>query len=148
MKQEDLASEYGVSTRHERMPNGELRFRLIGPDGSAYVRTVAGEGGAWQNSHFHLEVRETYVVERGWMGYVVLAPRTGTPKWRVLRKGAIVTTPVRLPHNVYLPAGAVIHTVKHSGQVDVPDWHAATELDSMTKHIDEAELLRLAAGAK
>jgi hypothetical protein len=46
-----LARQHDVTTLHEAMPNGELRFRLIGPDGSSYIRTVASPMGAWQNSH-------------------------------------------------------------------------------------------------
>ena len=53
----DLADEYGIETHHERMPNGELRFRLHGKDGSGYVRVISGPRGAWQNSHYHQQIR-------------------------------------------------------------------------------------------
>ena len=59
----DLAEAYGIETDHERMPNGDLRFRMYGRDGNGYVRTISGPVGAWQNSHFHQQIRETFIVE-------------------------------------------------------------------------------------
>ncbi len=43
----EASETHGVSAEHERMPNGEFRFRLKSSDGSGYVRTVACEQGAW-----------------------------------------------------------------------------------------------------
>ena len=31
--------DYGINTKHHIMDNGEKRFRLIGADGSTYIRT-------------------------------------------------------------------------------------------------------------
>ena len=56
---------FGVSTVHQKMENGEVRFRLIDKHGLGYVRTHAGERGSWQNSHFHLTHAETYIVQSG-----------------------------------------------------------------------------------
>ena len=62
----ELADEYGIETHHERMPNGELRFRLYDRDGNGYVHHRRPDG-AWQNSHYHHQIRETYIVETaGW----------------------------------------------------------------------------------
>src|SRR5690242_10293711 len=63
------AESLGIVTRHEQMDNGEYRFRLLASDGSAYSRTVAGDRGAWQNSHSHNTARETYIVQSGWMAF-------------------------------------------------------------------------------
>lgn len=38
---------YGISLKHNIMDNGERRFRLIGKDGSSYIRTESTEEGAW-----------------------------------------------------------------------------------------------------
>jgi hypothetical protein len=48
-----------------------------------------------------------------------------------------------ISHNVYLPAGAVIHTVKH-GEASETDWHEDLELDRTTKPITEDEILAAA----
>ena len=136
-----LAAAYGIEARHESMPNGELRFRLYGPDGNGYIRTVAGECGAWQNSHYHRQVRETYIVERGWM---VLAEWDENQQDVALTRfdeGCVVTTSVGREHNVYLPTNAVIHTVKHGAKSAEPDWHPAEKLDRLTKCLTHADIV-------
>jgi hypothetical protein len=59
--------QHGIVANHTRMPNGELRFRLNASDGTGYVRTESVPGGNWQISHYHRELRETYIVQKGWM---------------------------------------------------------------------------------
>lgn len=142
-----LARRHGITCEHELMPNGELRFRLFGPDGNGYVRTEAGVTGAWQNSHFHHRVRETYIVESGWMVLAVLDNDGRMAKLSRYGRGAIVTTSVEVRHNVYLPASAIIHTVKHGGTTGEPDWHGAPDLDAMTRHLSEVEILRKSRNA-
>ena len=68
----DEARAKGVSTEHNEMPTGELRFRLKHDDGTAYIRTEATDRGGWQNSHYHRTVRETYIVQRGKMAFAEL----------------------------------------------------------------------------
>jgi hypothetical protein len=136
-----LALEHGVRTLHEQMPNGELRFRLIAPDGSSYVRTVAGSQGAWQNSHYHNQLRETYIVEAGWIVIAELNDKTGSVDFTRYARGDIITSPIKGKHNVYMAARSVIHTVKHGGLPNDPDWHPASALDAVTLRISEEELL-------
>ena len=69
---EDDAASQGIRTNHERMSNDELRFRLTAADGSGYIRTVASNTGAWQSSHFHKALLETYIVQSGWAALVEL----------------------------------------------------------------------------
>lgn len=140
LSDEDAAT-LGVQTRHEQMDNGEYRFRLTSTDGSAYSRTVGGDRGAWQNSHFHESVRETYIVQSGWMAFAQRIAQKVT--LQVYRPGQLLTTEPRVSHNVYLPAGAVIHTVKYDG-TNVSDWHADAELDRVTKAITEDQMVRAA----
>ena len=56
----------------------------------------------------------------------------------------IFTTDIGEAHNIYLPKGAIIHTVKHGstgeGQVD---WIPEKILDELTKAFSESEILRL-----
>lgn len=131
--------KYGIRTKHEKMDNGELRFRLISEDGSAYIRTVAGDHGAWQNSHYHDSVKETYIVQEGWMAYAEL--RQGELVGRVYDKDASVTTQPGIVHNVYLPKNSVIHTVKH-GISAGRDWHESKKFDEMTKHLSEEDITK------
>jgi len=136
----DDISRYGMNTNHERMDNGELRFRLMSTDGSGYIRTVAGEKGAWQNSHSHAYVLETYVVQSGWM--VLAEFQNGKLVPELLEPGKAVTTRIGIVHNVYLPRGAVIHTVKH-GIAQQKDWIPSDDFDKMTKPLSEQELLKI-----
>ena len=138
---QDLAAatrSEGIRTRHERMANGEVRFRLLAGDGSAYIRTIAGRDGAWQNSHYHKSVVETYIVQRGWAALVELAG--DQPVWHILRSGDVFTTKPNVSHNIYMPPGSALHTVKHgSGEQD--DWHPCPKLDVLTKSLSEPEIL-------
>lgn len=124
----------------EPMPNGELRVRLISPDGNNYIRTEAGASGAWQKAHHHQHLRETYVVERGWMGYAV--ERDGQPLLAVYWPNEVVTTQPLVPHNVYLPANAVIHTIKH-GSADAKDWNENPNLTVACLALSEKDIQRL-----
>jgi len=132
------STDYGISTNHAKMPNGELRFRLISSDGNNYIRTVASDKGAWQVAHSHSSLRETYIIEKGWMA---LAERQGNSlKISVYWPGDLVTTRPTIAHNVYLPANAVIHTVKH-GSNGQPDWNEESELNAETKPLTEKDVL-------
>lgn len=121
--------EFGISTRHHRMDNSERRFRLLKDDGTAYIRTEAGEESGWQNSHFHKAVRETYIVQTGWVAFAELV--SSELVLRLLHPGDIVTTQPEVVHNVYLSSDAVIHTVKH-GVAEGDDRH----VDETTKAFD------------
>ncbi|WP_281930008.1 hypothetical protein [Methylocystis iwaonis] len=129
IESEIAANEHGIATCHERMKNGELRFRLRKLDGTAYIRTESTEGG-WQESHYHKEVLETYIVQNGWIVYAELRDDR-----IILSKYAddqIFTTSPGIIHNVYLSPGATIHTVKH-GKCSHPDRNT----DDLTKIFDE-----------
>jgi len=127
------------------MPNGELRFRLKHDDGTGYSRTEAGDGGGWQYSHHHRTVRETYITQRGRMAFAELID--GALRLRVFGPNEVCTTEPNVPHNVYLYPRTVIHTVKHGEQGRVVDWHADPSLDQQTRHLNEADIARLAAAA-
>lgn len=133
--------EYGINCEHEKMPNGELRFRLrCDHDGTAYIRTVATADSGWQRSHYHKQVRETYIVQEGWMALATL--RDGKLTLEHFSESGIVTTQPEVPHNVYLPGNAVIHTVKHGTAVG-KDWNEHTELDQLTTTLTERQILAL-----
>ena len=58
-----------------------------------------------------------------------------------MKPGDVYTTRREIPHNVYLPGNAVIHVVKHGCNGPEEDWYSDAELDAMTKHILEDEIL-------
>ncbi len=138
---EDAEKNHGIKTNHKEMDNGQLRFRLEKDDGTKYVLTIAGDHRAWQDSHFHQFVNETYIVQRGWMGYAELVE--SKRKIKIYWEGEIFTTKQYGIHNVYLPCGAVIHTVKHGNASD-NDWHPFKKFDEMTKNLTEKEIFQLA----
>lgn len=112
---EEAEGQYKITSEHEKMDNGELRFRLKKSDGSAYIRTespaTSRPEDGWQNAHYHNKFKETYIVQSGWMVYAELFE--DRPRYYKYSAGELFTTPPNVIHNVYLPPGAVIHTVKH-----------------------------------
>jgi oxalate decarboxylase/phosphoglucose isomerase-like protein (cupin superfamily) len=135
---------YGISSNHERMENGELRFRLVTSDGNGYVLTVASESGAWQNSHSHSSFQEMYIVESKWMALATANPSGGNPCIQILTEGKSVITPLGQIHNVYLPSKAVIHTVRFGNRSPNPRWEGSPSFDEHTKRLSESEILALA----
>lgn len=134
----------GISISGSRMENGEYRFRLMrgqDDDGSGYIMTIMPENtSGWQKSHYHKGVMETYIVQSGWIGYVEQLPGQD-PIVQVCREREIFTSSPDIPHNVYMPAGAVIHTVKHGRALEGKDWHSSPEMDLFCAGITE-EMLR------
>jgi mannose-6-phosphate isomerase-like protein (cupin superfamily) len=146
---EDVAKASIVAKHHRMVENGEFRYRLLKEDeGTAYIRTEASEAGGWQNSHHHNSCTETYIVQSGWMAAAEM--RDGQVALMRFGPGQIYSTEPGIVHNVYLPAHAVIHTVKH-GPAAKGDWHGNThvalELNVLTKQISEAQILSRAASS-
>lgn len=123
--------EYGICIKHGKMKtNGELRFRLNCSDGSAYIRTqTSDDSEGWQNSHYHKHVRESYIVEQGWVGYIGI--EDGEIKKKPYKAGERFTTIPDVAHNIYMPAKAIIHTVKHNAGESLgkkqSDWFDDTD---------------------
>jgi mannose-6-phosphate isomerase-like protein (cupin superfamily) len=136
------AEGLGIWTKHSKMENGELRFRLRSRDGSAYIRTEATSESGWQRSHKHRSVQETYIVQHGRM--VLAECIDDRLRIRVITAGGIVTTQPHVPHNVYMFPRAIIHTVKHGEEGETNDWIAEPSLDAKTRDLTEADILELA----
>ena len=132
----------GVKPNHERMDNGELRFRLMCGDSSGYIRVEAGESGEWQNSHYHHGVRETTIVQKGWVAEASLIGQY--VQFRIVGPGESCTSQPRVHHNQYMAAGTKTHTVKFGDCSQPKDWHASPELDALVKHLTEDEIFRRA----
>ena len=140
LSERDLA-EFGITSNHERMENGEVRFRLAGRDGSSYIRCENTGGPVWENSHSHSSLREMVIVQDG---CVIFAEyREGAALLRALFPGDWAVTVPGVSHNECLARGTVVHTVKF-GDCSHPDWIAGPELDALTKPLSFEAALELA----
>lgn len=138
---EEAAERHGLTTHHQEMDNGEYRFRLRKSDGTVYIRTESGSGG-WQQSHYHENVRETYIVQRGWIAFAERIQ--GERKISIYRAGQQFTTEPHIIHNLYMPANAVIHTVKHgdaAGEDRIHDTEATKQFDEVTLPLTEDQIM-------
>lgn len=137
----------GITFPCELMDNGEYRFRCMDGGQNAgwgYVLTKRpGNSGGWQNSHYHTGIVETYIVQKGWIGFAELLP-DGKMTIKIYQSGDVFTTKPGQARNVYMPAGAVVHTVKHADCSLEKDWFASPVLDEKTKRLDEVDIFRLA----
>src|SRR3989344_3885500 len=140
----------GMKFPANQMDNGEYRFRVMGPDNSGYIRTVMPSNDrGWQNSHYHKGIRETIVVQTGWVGVADFCD-LGITRIRVYKKNDVWTSQPGEAHNIYMPAGAVTHCVKHGDDVGNPakngaDWYEApADFDQWSKSLSEADIFRLA----
>ena len=124
---------YGISTKHSMMDNGERRFRLIGADGSCYIRTEASENSGWENSHSHSRLTEICIVQRGWVVYAELVD--GRVEAKRYEEGETFRIPPMIPHNAYLSPNGILHTVKF-GDCTNADWIPSPELDALLKNTD------------
>ena len=134
------AEDLGVSTLHEEMDNGELRFRLRAADGSSYIRTQAAQQSGWQNSHLHRHVHELNVIQQGAMA--VVEEHEGKLSFRVIRAGEFYLCPLNVPHNSYMAPGTVAHTVKYGLNLPQTDWVACPHLDEVCRALDPEALLK------
>lgn len=134
------AEDLGVSTLHEEMDNGELRFRLRASDGSSYIRTQSSPHSGWQNSHLHRHVHELNVIQQGAM--VVVEERGGDLSVRVVRAGEFYLCPLHVPHNSYMAPDTVAHTVKYGTNLPQADWVPCPHLDELCRTLDPEALLK------
>ncbi|HVW82855.1 MAG TPA: hypothetical protein VHC68_02860 [Candidatus Paceibacterota bacterium] len=142
LKPEEITA-LGVVFSSHAMDNGETRHRVL-RQGYGYILTIMPpDGGGWQNSHYHKEIKEQYTVQEGWICYACLVPggNNGGVSFKIYTAGQTFTTGTE-PHNVYMPGGAVIHTVKHGMTSLEKDWFPSPELDLLTKEVSENELRR------
>ncbi|WEG14542.1 hypothetical protein PU629_09350 [Pullulanibacillus sp. KACC 23026] len=125
------ASRFGIKVNFELMDNGQKRYKLDGPEGSSYCRTVGAETGSWQNSHYHKELSELYVVQFGWIVFAEMNPN-GECHLRFLREGETVTVKSFVPHTIFMSSNAVTHTIKYGDVRSGIDWFAYEKLDEFT----------------
>jgi hypothetical protein len=138
MKASSKLEGLNINFNTEVMDNGEQRFRLVSGDSSTYIRTIAGEHGAWQNSHYHKALKEIYIVQNAWIAVAELI--NNKMQLRIERENCIFVSRPSIPHNIYLPTGAVIHTVKY-GNAEASDWHSSKDLDELTINLSEKQII-------
>jgi hypothetical protein len=123
-------AEFGISTKHSIMDNGELRFRLSGADGSCYIRTEASADSGWQNSHYHTRLSEICIVQEGWVVYAELID--GKVVANKYTAGETYLIRPMIPHNSWMAPHSILHTVKF-GDCSNADWIPCPELDNMVR---------------
>ena len=128
-------SQYGITTNHNIMDNGERRFRLGGADGSVYIRTEASQDSGWQNSHYHARLSELCLVQEGWVYYVELID--GKVEAKKYTAGEHFIIHPMIAHNSCMGPNAILHTIKF-GDCSNADWCPAPDLDELIRgmHID------------
>ena len=136
----------GINFSGSRMDNGEYRFRLMAGEqfsSTGYIMTKMPDDivGAWQKSHYHEKLWETYIVQEGWIGYARLRDFEVKPELFLYRPEQIFSVPPGLAHNVFMPPGSLIHTVKHGDCSLAKDWHSSPRLDELLVGIGEQELI-------
>lgn len=129
-------AQYGITTNHNIMDNGERRFRLGGADGSVYIRTEATEKSGWQNSHYHTRLSELCIVQEGWVYYAELVD--GQVSARRYTAGEHFIIRPMIPHNSYMGPNAILHTVKF-GDCSNADWCPAPQLDGLVRELTVPE---------
>ena len=139
---EDAKTTYGVYTDHDiSETTGEIRFRLVLPCGTRYIRTLAPESGYWQNAHSHKLLSETYIIEKHW---VVLAEmKAGDLSLKKYEAGSIFTVASGVAHNLFVSPKSVISTVKYGGSEN--DWCKEDVLDRISKMLTMDEVLKHAS---
>ncbi len=144
MQDERLEEEYGLLREHEVMGNDEVRLRFRFPDGSSYIRTISCEKSHWQNAHFHTNICETYIVEKGWAALATSENGDGEIEYSILEEGSSITIKYNIHHNIFLSRHSVIHTIKHNLRgANNPDWHISDKLNEQTHSIEEKNLNEL-----
>jgi hypothetical protein len=135
-------SAYGLSCPSHQMDNDELRFRLMGSDGSGYIRTVAGDTGGVAEQPLPPRRHRVVRVCREAASPSPSSSRTATSRSRsstpAVRSRANPGVP---PQRVHVRRAAETHTVKfgrtdlslhpHCRNGDKGDWWPAPDLDAV-----------------
>lgn len=139
-KEHGITEVLGVAKVTE---DGEKRAALRLDDGSSVTLTHRGGKSGWQDAHVHYAVIEHYLVLSGWMGLAIHIKGAGLKYVaRYTPAGGFVAIPDGVPHNVYLPQGTVISTVKQVlSQGYGADWEADPALQRFCDEVDERALL-------
>ena len=117
----------GIQISSDKMENGEIRVRLTA-DRSSYVRTETKDRAGWQNSHYHSEQTEFYLIERGEILFASID--NGEPVVKKYCSGDKFSVDPMVPHNIKMCQNGLIHTIKYGG---ASDWQGYPELDLYLK---------------
>lgn len=117
----------------ENMKNTETRCRVKFEELLLCNITKSGKILSWQNSHFHKNCKELYLVKQGKM--LLVTNENGNISRVVLSEGEISIIKRNVSHNVYLYEDTVICTLKYGGD-EKEDWYEDNRLDEMCKGVD------------
>lgn len=136
----------GIKVSGSLMDNGEYRFRLMAGEqfsSTGYIMTKMPDDivGAWQKSHSHKQLTETYIVQEGWVGYAFLSDLEERLNLRIYRPGQVFSVLPGVAHNVFMTPGSLIHTVKHGDCSLEKDWWSSPRLNELLVGIGERELI-------
>ena len=125
--------ENNISMSIEKMPNTETRYRIKIDNNTLYSITKSGEKLSWQNSHYHKDCNELYLVQEGKI-LIVIQDKEKISK-KILIKGQMIDIKPNISHNVYMFEDTETCVLKY-GDVKPNDWHSDKNLDNICKEID------------
>lgn len=131
--EDDYLDENNILMSIEKMPNTEIRYRLKIDDNTLYSVTKSGEELAWQNSHYHKNCNELYLVQKGRI-LVVMQEKEKILK-KIIEEGEMVVIKPNVSHNIYMFEDTETCVLKY-GNVKQNDWYSDESLDSICKKID------------
>lgn len=131
LDKDSIFEEFDLKINVQVMDNKEKRTRIICDDNTVFGRTEQSETSSWQNAHYHNNLLEMYIVQKG---YIVLALKKDEEiMYKKLTENQYYNVETMTSHNVYMPSGSVMHTIKY-GNVKEEDWNYDEELDKITKN--------------
>ncbi len=114
LKREDMNLFLGGRYNRKYMENGEIRTRLVLPDGTRMSHTEMGTYDMyagnlpWQEAHFHRGLIESYTLVTGWAHFIYGQPPLST--CHLIEPGQTIKFLPGVPHVVLLGPGAKIIT--------------------------------------
>lgn len=130
---DEYLGENNILMSIEKMPNTETRYRIKIDDNTLYSITKSGEELAWQNSHYHTNCNELYLVQKGKVLIVMQEAEKITKK--IIETGEMIAIKPNISHNIYMFENTETCVLKY-GDVKQNDWHPDKILDSVCKNID------------
>lgn len=125
--------ENNISMSIEKMPNTETRYRIKIDNNTLYSITKSGEKLSWQNSHYHKECNELYLVQKG-KALIIMQENEKISK-KIIKEGEMITIKPNISHNIYMFEDTQTCVLKY-GDVKQNDWYSDEKLDNICKEIN------------
>lgn len=131
--EDDYLEKNNILMSVEKMPNTETRYRIKLDDDTLYSITKSGEKLSWQNSHYHKNCNELYLVQKGKV--LIVIKEKDKIFHKVLNESQMLVIKPNIPHNIYMFEDAETCVLKY-GDVKEKDWYPDEDLDNVCKSID------------